>query len=152
VYRQKVLESYGYKFLRINRFNLGEDPIATLDARLRRLADKKGDAPHNDVLEAIHSDIRKLQDGGLRECPKCKELRNAEEFKDVSLASGVGRFCRSCKGIKRVRPTKAAPSPTPASRNTCPKCGSPMSLRAGRFGRFYGCSKYPYCRATRPFP
>jgi very-short-patch-repair endonuclease len=152
VYRQKVLESYGYKFLRINRFNLGENPIATLDDRLQRLVGNTGEVAHNDVLEAIRSDIRKLQDGGLRECPKCKELRKAEEFKDVSLSSGVGRFCRSCKGMKRVRPTNAAPVATLTSRNACPKCGSRMLLRSGRFGKFYGCSKYPYCRATRPYP
>jgi hypothetical protein len=151
VYRQKVLESYGYKFLRINRFNLGENPIATLDARLRRLVGKKGDVTHNDVLEAIHSDIRQLQEGGLKECPKCKALRTAEEFKDASLPSGIGRFCKSCKGMKRVRPTNIAPTPTPVSQNACPRCGSRMLLRTGRFGRFYGCSKYPYCKATRPF-
>lgn len=34
VYRQKVLESYGYNFLRINKFNVGNDPIATLNERL----------------------------------------------------------------------------------------------------------------------
>jgi very-short-patch-repair endonuclease len=32
--RQKVLESYGYKFLRINRFNVGKDPVAYLDKGL----------------------------------------------------------------------------------------------------------------------
>jgi hypothetical protein len=32
--RQKVLESYGYKFIRINRFNVGKDPIDYLDKRL----------------------------------------------------------------------------------------------------------------------
>ena len=153
VYRQKILESYGYKFLRINRFNLGDDPIATLDGRLRRLLGKQRDLPHSGVLEAIHSDIRQLQDGGLKECPKCKELRTAEEFKDASLASGVGRFCKSCKGGKRVRPARALPSPSVASPgpNPCPKCGARMVLRTGRFGKFYGCSKYPYCRASRPF-
>lgn len=35
--REKTLESYGYKFLRLNRFNLGKDPVATLDCRLRDL-------------------------------------------------------------------------------------------------------------------
>ena len=29
--REFVLESYGYKMLRINRFNIGKDPISTLD-------------------------------------------------------------------------------------------------------------------------
>jgi very-short-patch-repair endonuclease len=38
VERQKVLEGYGYRFLRINRFNLGRDPVKTLDARLSKLA------------------------------------------------------------------------------------------------------------------
>ena len=40
VYRQKVLESYGYNFLRINRFNAGKDPIATLNSRLEALVKK----------------------------------------------------------------------------------------------------------------
>lgn len=30
----------------------------------------------------------------------------------------------------------------------CPDCGSDMSLIAGRFGGFYGCSRYPACRGS----
>ena len=40
VYRQKVLEGYGYKFLRINKFNIGKDPIETLGNRLQNLVKK----------------------------------------------------------------------------------------------------------------
>jgi very-short-patch-repair endonuclease len=40
IYRQKVLEGYGYKFLRINRFNIGDDPVETLDYRLQNLLKK----------------------------------------------------------------------------------------------------------------
>lgn len=32
---------------------------------------------------------------------------------------------------------------------TCPRCGSPMWLRSGRYGQFWGCSRYPGCRGTR---
>ena len=32
----------------------------------------------------------------------------------------------------------------------CPKCGSMMILRHGKYGDFYGCSQYPSCRATEP--
>ena len=37
----------------------------------------------------------------------------------------------------------------------CPSCGAPMKLRTARRGessgeRFYGCSKFPKCRGTRP--
>jgi len=39
VERQLTLESYGYRFLRINRFNLGADPVATLDERLAKLVE-----------------------------------------------------------------------------------------------------------------
>lgn len=38
----------------------------------------------------------------------------------------------------------------------CPNCGAPMKVRTARRGessgeRFYGCSKFPTCRGTRPF-
>jgi len=32
---------------------------------------------------------------------------------------------------------------------TCPKCGSWMVLRKGKYGGFYGCSRYPKCRGTK---
>ncbi|BAN68096.1 type I DNA topoisomerase [endosymbiont of unidentified scaly snail isolate Monju] len=31
----------------------------------------------------------------------------------------------------------------------CPKCGSPLSIRLGRNGRFIGCTSYPECDYTR---
>ncbi|MFA5249016.1 MAG: type I DNA topoisomerase [Candidatus Paceibacterota bacterium] len=30
----------------------------------------------------------------------------------------------------------------------CPKCGAPIILRMGRFGKFYACSKFPECKHT----
>lgn len=30
----------------------------------------------------------------------------------------------------------------------CPKCGSGMKLRNGRYGEFWGCTEYPNCRYT----
>lgn len=30
----------------------------------------------------------------------------------------------------------------------CPKCGAPLLIRLGKFGRFYACSKFPKCRYT----
>src|SRR5688572_7600921 len=32
---------------------------------------------------------------------------------------------------------------------TCPQCGGPMRQRTGKFGSFWGCSRYPDCRGTR---
>ncbi|MBI5077224.1 type I DNA topoisomerase [Candidatus Falkowbacteria bacterium] len=33
---------------------------------------------------------------------------------------------------------------------TCEKCGSPMVIKTGRFGRFLACSNYPKCRNAKP--
>jgi len=33
--REKVLESFGVQMIRLNRFNLGKDPVATIDGLLR---------------------------------------------------------------------------------------------------------------------
>ncbi|MFH1714160.1 MAG: type I DNA topoisomerase [Candidatus Nealsonbacteria bacterium] len=33
---------------------------------------------------------------------------------------------------------------------TCPKCGSPLIIRIGKYGEFYACSAFPKCRYTEP--
>ncbi|MBI5885609.1 MAG: type I DNA topoisomerase [Deltaproteobacteria bacterium] len=33
----------------------------------------------------------------------------------------------------------------------CPKCGAPMVVKSGRFGKFIACSKYPECKTTQPY-
>ncbi len=35
---------------------------------------------------------------------------------------------------------------------TCDRCGQPMVIKWGRFGRFLACSGFPKCRNTRPLP
>jgi DNA topoisomerase I len=34
---------------------------------------------------------------------------------------------------------------------TCPKCGKPMVVKTGRFGKFIACSGYPECKYTKSF-
>ena len=33
----------------------------------------------------------------------------------------------------------------------CPKCGAPMALRSGPYGKFYGCTRYPQCTGKREY-
>ncbi|MFC1982652.1 type I DNA topoisomerase [Chloroflexota bacterium] len=33
----------------------------------------------------------------------------------------------------------------------CPKCGKPMTVKIGRFGKFLACTGYPECKSTKPF-
>jgi len=34
----------------------------------------------------------------------------------------------------------------------CPKCGSPLLLKLGKFGKFYACSAFPKCEYTESLP
>jgi len=34
------------------------------------------------------------------------------------------------------------------TKKTCPKCGAPLLIRLGKYGKFYACSKFPKCRYT----
>ena len=34
---------------------------------------------------------------------------------------------------------------------TCPKCGKPLAIKTGRYGKFLACSGYPDCKYTKSF-
>lgn len=146
LYREKVLESYGYKFLRINRFNIGENQVETLNERISSLVKER--QLTNGFLENLHNRVNAIRNGQLKECPKCKQLRSLEDFNDSQLITGKGRFCKQCKnaGINFSGTIQKE-----YSNQLCPRCGAKMVLRRGRYGQFYGCSKYPYCKGTRAY-
>lgn len=37
------------------------------------------------------------------------------------------------------------------SKNRCPECGSPVDLKNGKHGLFYGCSNFPKCRFAESY-
>ncbi len=37
------------------------------------------------------------------------------------------------------------------SNGICPRCGGNLTLRQGKYGKFYGCSNYPRCKYTTPY-
>jgi very-short-patch-repair endonuclease len=106
VERQKVLESYGYRFLRLNRFNLGKDPVRTLDERISRMAQEalQSAKPHP-LVDEVKQQTDGLANGEMRQCSVCHEVKSIGEFRDVKLVSGYGRKCRRCKttGRRRLR-------------------------------------------------
>lgn len=51
---------------------------------------------------------------------------------------------RAGESIERIR---IEPEPTD---EVCEKCGRPMVIRLGRFGKFMGCSGFPECRNAKP--
>jgi DNA topoisomerase-1 len=85
------------------------------------------------------------------DCPKCKK---------VKLVKKHGRFgeffaCtdKECKFTANIgedgQPQEKVVKEKVYGKEPCPQCGEKMILRNGKFGDFYGCSKYPKCRGMR---
>ena len=63
-----------------------------------------------------------------------QSVRNAKDAKQTTANKVVSPTLNVTK--------KAAPS-------NCPECEGQLTLKSGRYGKFYGCSHYPACRYTK---
>lgn len=150
VYRQKVLEGYGYQFLRINKFNVGYNPVEKLDSRIKDLIEQGNEITASEVQD-VQEDLQRVEEGSGKICSTCGKIRKKEEFRDESLKTNYGRKCVYCKGIKRESESRDAGRSSTASEEApvCDDCGGKMQIRNGRHGKFYGCSRYPKCKNTK---
>lgn len=117
VERQLTLESYGYRFIRLNRFNVGADPVALLDTQLARLVEVATGEPRARSVERMLEQTEKLAAGESRPCTHCGEIKPREDYYDPSLRSGeggYGRKCMQCKG-GRSRTANSRATTTQAS-------------------------------------
>jgi len=168
--RQKAIEMYGYRFIRLNKFNLTDNPIRELD---RRLAIHMGmtDA-YDDVLEEAAYDFESMQNGDSRVCSNCRSVKEICEFYDESLSSLYGRVCSECKESPKKRAERSANQQLEKSRQCsqcgigqplekfkrkrsrsgygricsiciakCPKCSTKLVKRHNAFGTYYACTK-----------
>jgi hypothetical protein len=98
--RQLTLESYGYRFLRINRFNLGDDPVTALSDRLSRLIETLEEENEVQAVEEMQALAGGLASKELKPCAKCNSIKPQQDFFDPTLKSGkgaIGRVCMDCK-------------------------------------------------------
>ena len=99
VERQFILESYGYNFLRVNRFNLGKDPVQTLSERLFGLISTRvSNEITSEHTEAVNKMVDALESGKAKIRKKCGKPKPMEQFKRPELKSGYGRYCNGCNG------------------------------------------------------
>jgi very-short-patch-repair endonuclease len=152
--REKILESYGYKFIRVNRFNLGDDPVQVLNGRLEAAVTRRPRDEKLSLTSNIHDTFGQLVKREVKVCPRCGKVKKIGEFWDSSLSTGEGRICKDCKGrSKSLSKSRAKQKESKVAEKAtsvlCPICRSPMVLRSGRYGEFYGCSRFPRCKGTR---
>jgi DNA topoisomerase I len=67
---------------------------------------------------------------GYKDDPPCKNTQNFEKLPDGTI--------------------KIVPKQELTTDQVCDKCGSPMVVKTGRFGKFIACSAYPQCKTTKP--
>jgi hypothetical protein len=108
VERQLTLESYGYRFIRLNRFNLGRNPVHTLSEKLQRLVQDADGAPTTGATGEIQNLAEGLLNRERKQCSRCNQIKPIEAFFDPTLGNGhggAGRVCMTCKNASR-RPTQ----------------------------------------------
>ncbi|HOX45215.1 MAG TPA: type I DNA topoisomerase [Myxococcota bacterium] len=66
------------------------------------------------------------------------------------LACSAYPKCKNTREIKSRRGNQVELAPLEETGEVCEKCGKPMIIRRGRFGRFLACSGYPECKTARP--
>jgi DNA topoisomerase-1 len=66
---------------------------------------------------------------GYKDEPPCKNTQNFERLDDGTI--------------------KIVPKIEETTDEKCEKCGSPMVVKTGRFGKFLACSGYPACKTTK---
>jgi hypothetical protein len=92
-------------FLRLNRFNLGLDPIATLSERLEQVAASAARVDSTGAVKVISEQAGALADKSARACERCGGIKPLALFFDKTLgdgAGGTGRICMPCKQAERV--------------------------------------------------
>jgi hypothetical protein len=99
--REKVLESFGVPIVRLNRFNLGDDPVAKIDRLLReRLATMIDGIETHELIAKLAEEVDKietgLKDGSYKKCTRCDRDLPISMFKSQTAKSGYGRYCIEC--------------------------------------------------------
>ena len=79
------------------------------------------------------------------QCTACGEIKPGTEFSryGANQAEGCLGLCKTCFEAGRREWTLI-----PRPERLCPKCGSRLVVRKGRYGEFWGCSNYPNCNYT----
>ena len=86
-------------------------------------------------------------------CPKCQSPLQKIWFQSKYFL-GCSRYpeCDYSGSIEETTFNKADYKEDFNWDQPCPKCGSPMKVRFGKFGAFLGCSTYPTCKGIVNIP
>lgn len=83
-------------------------------------------------------------------CPECGKPLAIKLGKRGKFIACTG-FKEGCKYTRNLENTNAEEAAEPeVSDETCDKCGQPMLIKSGRYGKYLACSGYPACKNIQP--
>jgi DNA topoisomerase-1 len=86
-------------------------------------------------------------------CEKCGQMMIVKWGRHGKfLACSKYPECQSTKSLKETADGSIQVDADTVTDEKCPKCGAPMVVKMGRFGKFLACSKYPECKTAKPIP
>ena len=78
---------------------------------------------------------------GCTRYPECKNTVDFPESVEYEYHPELVKVAEFLKSQVEQQPSEEHP---------CPTCSAPMVIKQGPYGRFYGCTRYPECKATEP--
>ncbi len=83
-------------------------------------------------------------------CPECGKPLAIKLGKRGKFVACTG-FKEGCKYTRNLENSTAEEAPEPElSDEKCDKCGQPMLIKSGRYGKYLACSGYPACKNIQP--
>jgi len=109
--------------------------------------------PFQKNLEKAKEEMQDMKGKGVPtdlKCDKCGapmviKLGRHGQF----LACSNYPDCKNTKEFQRKETGEIQAVEEKPVEETCDKCGAPMIIKTGRFGKFLACSNYPTCKTTR---
>lgn len=88
------------------------------------------------------------------DCPECGQAKLQKIWSKSKYFYGCSRYpeCTYTAPIEELTFNKEDYAADFNWEQKCPKCGSDMKVRHGRFGAFLGCTTYPECRGIVNIP
>lgn len=99
---------------------------------LKKLLTDFGDIPCFSVLTIICDDF------------KVSNINENPEYISTAICSSLPAMSRGIEAIAKDKPIVFS-----EEQNICPYCKTPLILRKGKYGEFYGCTNFPKCRYTQ---
>lgn len=86
-------------------------------------------------------------------CNKCGKPMNVKEGKYGQFLSCSGYpDCKNTVNAAQNDKGEIVAAEAQTTDAVCDKCGKPMAVKQGKFGKFLGCTGYPECRNIRKIP